>query len=692
MFLLIALCVGCRTPSQLEIQTDSLGIHCDGETLKSGTVIRITVPVEESEAEYRYLLILSLFDKTGAPLSLGGTATTASVWDLYPAESDGLPLQCKAVAGHQAVYVPDHMPFILTLTSENSPGSILRLDLLQQTRSSGNDWQNADSATHFFTDGTSIPSDLSTEDVSIPDLTLGRTYSWQLDDGQAYLTGLGTVAEQNLVLPTTVFLSPAGESPAGYVLDPSILPDNALSGCGQHYVVECHDGSLVTRPLSMEDGVKYAVKLLVYDVEAFARNCENSDLLNMKMLMKNGSYFLPSAVGYTVDPARYSEQDPLVLTITPNHEDFMYREDPVNGKEYPVVILGDAFKNCDSLLTVTFQDGAKIRDDQMYWTRGGMFSDCGSLLAVHNIPQTVTSMHRTFENCVSLSQTPVLPPALENLSQCFAGCSSMTQVPTLPDTITNISHAFKHCTSLTGTASVPGGAVDPTNWDILLYAYQDCPGLDIVYMDTCDSFPHTSYATDSAVEYLWDHAETGICPYCKTANPMTTILDNLTLVTDTMPAVMYSELVEFLTDIVPKDLLITCNRLTLTQDLAEYHPTLGSDPYILGFTYTPSCEAYVRFDFGGDIPRETIYHEMAHCYDYYWDYLRNESQWQSIHKAEGNTASQWYNYYTYAGYGPEDQRGETFAIALSKYFHDPSWLRANCPEMYEYMATRFPKA
>lgn len=117
-----------------------------------------------------------------------------------------------------------------------------------------------------------------------------------------------------------------------------------------------------------------------------------------------------------------------------------------------------------------------------------------------------------------------------------------------------------------------------------------------------------------------------------------------------------------------------------------------NEPLVLGYGIWPSCYTYIKIEPSEDLPKETILHELAHCYDFTYEddtFLRDTDEWIQIHKADGYYASLWYNQEAYNELSESDQRGETFAIAVELYYEYPSWLQQYCPRMYEYTENLF---
>lgn len=699
LFLLLAL-VGCTTPTQEASKALSVS-QFSAEYLNPGDYAAVTVSSGyKYPGDYqRQVLVLSLFSPSGEPISMDGSSTTLSTYDLVKEETDLHPILHKAIQGHQAVYVPERpLDSVTLLMNGDAPihalGTVIQLDVfLQRQDDSSGAWITVASESRVLRNGaTNIPE--PAQDPAIPQLTNTAGFRWEIKNGEALLTGLGTVLETDLYLPDKVCLSPGPQVPDAYICTPSSVSSKcADSHLGTAYDLVCLDGTLLSDPLLLFSETVYLSSVKVYDAAVFASDYSAGMIPGGKLVLPSGTYFLPSAVGYTIDPGSYSKSNPLQLIFLSNAADFRYIEDPLNGTEYPVVIQGDAFANCDRIQTVTFSPTSRLLENKMRWSGGGMFSGCDNLTAVYAIPQAVTDMHRAFENCTKLSVTPELPPAVTDLSRCFYGCSSLPHVPEIPGSVSNLYYAFYECNSLTGIATIPLSTIDPTDNLTVYCAFKHCPNLEQVCFDACPLYPYAAYATNLTVEYLREHVSTGTCAYCKTINHQVYKVDGITIVADSIPTALYDEVVSFVEDSVPELLKEECNRITLTTDLSKYISDSDLDlSIVLGYATDPGCDMYILVDPEGSVPMQTLYHEFAHCYDFGYStatYFSDSEQWRALHQTEGEYAKLWYDQASYHSYDQTSQQMETFAIAVSCYFTHPAWLLNYCPGMYAYMKTLF---
>ncbi len=131
----------------------------------------------------------------------------------------------------------------------------------------------------------------------------------------------------------------------------------------------------------------------------------------------------------------------------------------------PVIIIGEAFRSCGNLTSVTIPDGVTtIGDDAFSWcsnlisvtipdsvtTIGDYaFTHCSNLISV-TIPSSVTSIGMSaFDDCLSLTSVTIPDGVTIIQNDTFESCWNLTSV-TIPDGVTTIgNHAFESCYNLT---------------------------------------------------------------------------------------------------------------------------------------------------------------------------------------------------------------------------------------------------
>ena len=577
------------------ITLDASGLSLSEEApLSPGEALPLSFTVENrnyTPVQIRQSVVLSLYDKTGAPLPMDGTGFSQSSYELYyptqltgkedgPLIPQGPVLSRKAVQGNQSVYVTEYtldaaQPFYCPqpknsgntsrteeyalllnhFAGEAYPGCILRLDILIEGKLEDG-WVLLRSYTDFS--GTVASEDILSSPAKVPSLTAPVSFRWKIRDGAAYLQGIGNVTDRHVVLPSRVWLR--------------------------------------------EDGT----------------------------------------------------------------------EDPLEGTPYPVIIHGNAFNGCETISTVTFEDGAAVLDNQMHRDGEGMFQNCPNLTAVYNLPDNVISMESAFRNCTALGQIPSLPGAVAQMDHCFSGC-----------------------TALEGSVPIPMGVIDPEDASALGSIYENCPSLDAIEVSYCPDVIDPAVISETIpVRFVADHASSGLCPVCRFGS-IDTVIDGLNVVIDRAPEEFYKWFLDYVDNQVPDLLKPACARLTLTDDLTRYN-AYYSDPRWDGFSTRPDGLAYIKIlDPSCGTPEERIFemeytliHELAHCYDLNFSTTPHQSScdaWIALHRLEGDTACRWYTRDAYLALSEESQRMETFAITTALYFTDPEKLLRNCPEIFLYL-------
>jgi len=374
-----------------------------------------------------------------------------------------------------------------------------------------------------------------------------------------------------------------------------------------------------------------------------------------------------------------------------------YIEDPFNGQLYSVEIWGDAFSGCDFLRTVTFQDGAAILKNEMCLAGSiGMFSDCPNLIAVNNIPQSVTSMNGTFKNCTALEIAPVIPDGVTQMVGCFKFCTALAEIPEIPESVLDLRNCFNGCTAMQGTAVLPKSFIEGSENRSLEGAYENCISLEAISAECCPKALKADYFENSvSLSYLLEHVSSGLCTSCHIATGEFEA-DGLTVYMDEILEEDYLDCMEFLDQAMPEDLKAACSTLTITYNLNKYDIKGVS---VDGFATFPEGNAYVKINKELYDPSVgnwnlgdegyTVSHELAHCFDTNYSTYPNHSysaKWQELHNREGAAiAEKWYDPVYYAGYTIFEKRMETFAMAVGAYFAHPQWLEVHCPGMYAYV-------
>ena len=162
-----------------------------------------------------------------------------------------------------------------------------------------------------------------------------------------------------------------------------------------------------------------------------------------------------------------------------------------NDTSYAVTSIGIyAFRDCDSLTSVTIPDGITS-------IGYSAFSDCSHLTTV-TIPNSVTSIGvDAFSGCSGLTSVTIPNGVTLIADGTFGCCRGLTSV-TIPSSVTSIGdYAFTYCTSLT-SADIPYGGM------IGYYAFSHCTSLATVSIGGAAWIGNYAF-------YNCDHLMTFIC-------------------------------------------------------------------------------------------------------------------------------------------------------------------------------------
>ena len=110
----------------------------------------------------------------------------------------------------------------------------------------------------------------------------------------------------------------------------------------------------------------------------------------------------------------------------------------VNDEEYTVTSIGDAFKFCRGLTSVTIPNSVTSIGKNAFW-------GCSGLTSV-TIPNSVTSIGvSAFYNCRGLTSVTIPNSVTSTGVHAFGYCSGLTSV-TIPNSVTSIDEgAFQYC-------------------------------------------------------------------------------------------------------------------------------------------------------------------------------------------------------------------------------------------------------
>lgn len=619
----------------------------------------------------RHTFIVSVYSGDGDPVPINGRSDTLSDLELYHSQSED-PIRPKLLREHRAIYlyteeirlggaekkyrfpfeetVPDpaaaaHVSeYTLRLVPEvldQYLGCVIKVDLITETKPDGSDtWVRT--ATSSAVVGGTLPDAIAGEPVEFPsELYSTTTFLWEVENGTAYICGLGGIVDADIVIPARISLSPASdgayaEDPINGTVYPVGVRSDAFMGCDR------------LRSVVFEEGVAIQG--------------------NSMWDMFSGCSALVSVRGIpnTVTSMAYAFANCVSLVEPP---------------ELPAAAtnLNSCFAGCVSLI-----EAPEIPENALSMDR--TFMDCVSLTAAPEIPESVTRMSYTFSGCASLEAAPYIPDSVTNLQHCFSRCDALDgniSVPYLSESFGSMDS--RYLTNITYRS--PG--VDSVQ-------IRSCrTGLNAQAADRMTG--------ETPAIFTIQHVSEGICPGCRTVN-MTVVIDGLTTTFENIPEDIYLWLADVIDHEVPDALKQTCSALIITDDLEKYGGSKYSGTEYGGFARYPEGTAHVRLPVEhikwGETEyisnmRYVLFHELAHCYDHNfssWNRFSGSGEWSALHGREEIVAELYYNEEHYRDLSPNYKKKETFAIAVGKYFTASETLQSIAPGMYAYVDALFGEA
>lgn len=651
-------------------ETVRLSAVATGEKLVEGNTLSYVLSNDGyCPVQLRQILILSRFDREGNPVPAGGSAYSSSDVELVANEA----LTGKVVQKHQVLYITEdslqagktlfadffspreetNCQQTLSYELQIPDEGIVRVDVIVQGKTHADDpWQTALTLSDTVGSGSGQSAVVALP-AEIPELVNPVSYRWELADGKARLSGLGSIPEKEILIPAEVPLSQVDER---YIYDPIN---------GTLYPVELGTYALAAtdiRQVTFLDGVTTQVSM-GQNVVVFT-SCSSLTAV----------YNIPD----DVTSMNYTFSGCTSLQVAP---------------ELPegVVYMQGTFTNCIQLTQMPVLPEGVV-------TLTSCFKGCTGLTHVADLPDSVTDMSECFKNCTNLKTVEELPAAARNMSYCFENCVNLLSVPKLPQHCEMLTYAFSGCSSLGGTVEIPA-AVDlsqATNGTLTLWnTFANCRNLDGIIIPCCENADLLySLPSNVPVETTMEHLSEGSCPgcFCTTG---TFVIDGLTVYFDHPLSTTVAEtLMDFIDNELPDEIKDACVKLTVTEDLVKYNFYRKAN----GFARFPFCTAYVKMTdtlittiSKKGLPRYlgVTAHELGHCYDCSHGWLSNSSRWKQLSSEEGDFftnvhSSGYYMYYEY--------NREYFANAVDLYYSNPESLQKNCPKMYEYIDELFGEA
>lgn len=471
------LAVICLAAASLFYLFTHLGVHL-GLEMEQPQPDRLQVSVVNtglSSAQVRQVAVLSAFDGLGQPLDLDGTATSPASVDLLAPES-GLPAEDRSIQGHQSVYVS-----ALSLGASNPlrsitgdagdagctevyelrldetgayAGAILRLDVFLLTREQEDSgWTELCAQTLVLGSGEGLGA-VSALPAQIPALTDTLGFQWDVKDGAALLRGMGTVTEEDLVLPTRVSLVETDGGWMENVLEGEpydvVISGKAFEGCKFLHTVTFQEGAVLSEGYRASSGAEISFANCTALEAVYGLPGDITDL--------NGAFRNCTALETAPE---------LPASVVKLQDCFTGCTSLTQAPELPegVANLNSCFSGCTALAEPpVIPDGVT--------TMQGCFFDCASLTEAPVLPEGLTSLKNCFSGCASLKEAPEIPAGVTDLVSCFSGCTSLTRAPELPEGLVDLTGAFDGCTALVSVSNIPSTVIRMAD------GFRDCVSLE----------------------------------------------------------------------------------------------------------------------------------------------------------------------------------------------------------------------
>lgn len=640
-----------------------------------------------SDTLIREIVVLSLYDETGEPVPAGGSTYSTSCVELlgshYP--------QRKAVQDHQIIYVSEysiHAGKILFENVLNASEEIentylseytlntdslknLKVDIILQGKLEDTDsWEIVASSTTLL--GNNKKTQETSEDVELPVITNPVSYQWKINKDKAVLTGLGSISEKDIIIPSTIMLSQKDEN---VFYDPLE---------GTEYPVEVGSVSFFgtdIQSVQFQDGV------------TIEKNSMGKDGQPGKGLFGNCVNLV--AVENIPD------------TVTDMSYTFSGCTNLVNAPEIPesVQTMKNCFVNCVSLIEIPTLP-KNLESIQ------GCFKGCEKLKTIVSLPDSIVNMEEAFAECTSLRSIDKIPSSAENMKRTFQNCTSLQTLPELPNKYAAYNGCFKGCSTATGEIKIPIEAINYEEYFPRIKGMFDgCEQLEHIIVPCCEYADIVTFLPQNIdLSFEFTHTDNGLCQGCFYTTS-SHVVDGLTVYFDHIPEPVAERLLVKLDTEIPNDLKDTCRKLTFTQSLGKYNSTYADDVWG-GFALWPDGTAFVKVAFSLDCYLEnaseksvedvigldvfiyghTIVHELGHTYDYNYSTVARHSgsqRWRQLCEQEGIVFIQDLQ----ENYRQSQYPEEMFARALDKYFvPNNSDFREACPGMYAYIDELFGAA
>lgn len=700
--------LSCYLDSRNNAYTIDVSMGPTEKTLvEENTISYALINNSYTPVQVREIVVLSVYDENEVPVPAGGSAYVPSKAGISELETAGR----KAVQDHQVIYVTEYaveegkVLFENYFQTRKEPENIhtgiytlrqdadcsIQVDVFLQGKCRKEDsWQTLCSSTDKTGSDAAV-----TPLTGIPVLTDSVSYQWRVEGNAAFLNGLGTLLEREILIPAQVQLS---KTENGYVHDPID---------GTVYPVVVGDSSLSNtdvREVTFEDGVKIANNTMGTFEKGFFENCKELTAVN------NIPNTVTDMVG-TFKGCTALQQTPEIPDSVTKMQ-YVFKNctalTAVSTIPNSVMVMDGCFEGCTALQKMPELPNEVVSVKYL-------FKDCTALTDTAALPESITDMEGAFVGCTALTKTPVLPDIVINMKQCFSGCSALTEVNNIPASVENMTSCFANCaslqslpdfpdqpaeyygcfigcTALTGKVEIPAGIMNHERYYMnLKNIFDGCGNIDEIVVQSCKNQDIIAVLPETVrITFAMEHVEKGVCPTCHYVTD-TYVVNGLDVYMEHIAEDLVQQILAYLNNEVPDSLKDTCTRLTYTNDFEKYYDNQSAQGFAEGVAFWDSRQVYVRVDSCSKWARlrrqllwsskgpvdqvekyeeglveqiiGTTVHEMAHCYDSYHS-ISSAAQWQQLCEEE---ASGEMKALTLGAYSSEDGPREVFAMLTASY-------------------------
>lgn len=384
------------------------------------------------------------------------------------------------------------------VSSSDDEGSISKPISSSSKDSTSTSSTSSSSSTTRIYPNTPLPDEYDGYVTNERSFTYNWSYSSNISDRVAYITGLKREHYNNIVIPDYVYISDSSQSGEYKVI--GVAPD-AFNDYPSIKSIQFNKFIQYIPSSTYFQGLDNLENIYVDNDNPYFYITDNCIFSK-----EDDAFYYSTRLNYIPEGIKkigmgaFFNSDATFLTI-PDSVEEIYPYTFANSKHLKEIILPNnlkkignyAFSNCTALKSIIIPDSCEdisfyktdyynnitslsvIFDNGRSYT--GTFSNCTSLKEI-NIPSSVTSIHGAFAGCTSLKNVK-LPDGLKNISGAFSDCTSLERI-IIPNSVTTWNESgwyddgvFANCKSLK-EVNIPDGVTDIEN------AFSSCTSLETI--------------------------------------------------------------------------------------------------------------------------------------------------------------------------------------------------------------------